>query len=87
MTNDDLQVTLPPGPALIYVHSDSGDGSVAYTRVDRHAPVVAGGFVGTDPRTFPTDRERAVLRALLTHALMVLDQAEGRTGLQAGQEG
>lgn len=74
MTNEDhARVILPPGPALIYVHSDSGNGSVSYTRVDWKPPEVAGGVTGSFPVTFPTERERKILRALLEHALSLLD--------------
>ncbi len=50
-------------PALYYASSEAGDGTHTVVRVDKLPP--------EDPR------ERALCRALLTHALALLDQTEG----------
>lgn len=57
-------VTIPAqrGPALYYTGSEQGDGTSTVTRIDLQPP--------DDPR------ERALCRALLTHALRLLNQAE-----------
>ena len=59
---------LPAGPALLYVHDDHDPGTRTVTRVD-HDPV----------RVDNWGRERALCRALLLHALHLLDEAEGNT--------
>ena len=50
------------GPALLYTSSVDNQGTQAVLRVDRDSP--------TDPR------ERALCRALLSHALSLLDATE-----------
>ncbi|MFF5045623.1 hypothetical protein [[Kitasatospora] papulosa] len=55
----------PPGPRLAYVSSISPDGSVLTTHAIDHTPI-------EDPR------ERAICRALLLHALALLDDREPR---------
>jgi len=64
----ELSINADQGPALYYVHSDGS----SITRVDLVAPEVrlAPGLAWV----LPADRERALCRALLTHALAVLDQ-------------
>lgn len=61
---------LPDGPALLYVHDHSAEPATrTLTRVDHSAPFATGpGNSG---------RERAICRALLLHALRLLDEAEG----------
>lgn len=70
----------PPGPALLYVLTPSarlldppGTESVL-VRVDNHQAITEGGSFTREEAA----RERAVLRALLTHSLLLLDQEEGR---------
>ncbi|MEU3507920.1 hypothetical protein ABZ733_08310 [Streptomyces longwoodensis] len=52
----------PPGPALAYTSARDDNGNQTVHIVDREPP--------TDPR------ERAICRALLTHALALLDASE-----------
>ena len=60
---------LPDGPALLYVHQDHTTDTRTVTRVD-HAAVPS----------FPNSgREAGLCRALLLHALHLLDEAEGNT--------
>lgn len=58
-------ITLPAqrGPGLYYASSEQPDGTSTVTRIDKQPP--------EDPR------ERALCRALLMHALALLDRAEG----------
>ncbi len=58
-------ITLPAqrGPGLYYLSSEQADGTHTVTRIDRQPPEEL--------------RERALCRALLTHALALLDQTEG----------
>lgn len=68
----------PPGPALLYVHADPGmpfldRPSQAITQVDHGVPVWGGPVSEKDAH-----RERRILRALLEHALWLLDQEESR---------
>lgn len=65
----DLMVNGESGPALYYVHSDQK----AVTRVDL-VPVEAMG--NQDPARMPTSRERAICKALLIHALELLDKID-----------
>lgn len=70
---------LPPGPALLYVHADLGPTlldrpSQTITQVD-FSPPREGGPVSPAE----VQRERRILRALLEHALWLLDQEEGRS--------
>jgi hypothetical protein len=58
-----------PGPALLYVSSPGQDGTQSVARVDLNA--------------VETQRERALCRALLHHALALLDEAEDPVGLLA----
>lgn len=66
----------PPGPALLYVHADPGEPfdeptTRTPTRVDLDPPLTGGPLlpvIGV--------RERRILRALLEHALWLLDQEE-----------
>lgn len=55
-------VRIVGGPRLTFTAGPGPTGTEAYTDVDRRAP--------SDPR------ERALCRALLTHALRLLDEAE-----------
>ena len=59
----DLTIPAQRGPALYYASTEAGDGIATVTRIDRQPPEDL--------------RERALCRALLTHALTLLDQAEG----------
>lgn len=69
--------TYPPGPALLYVHADArhglrfDDDVRTLTQVDLSAPAEGGPLSAADAA-----RERALLRALLVHALRLLDEAE-----------
>ena len=58
-----------PGPALFYCSTQDESGLQSVCRVDLTA--------------VPTDRERALCRALLHHALKLLDEAENPAGLLA----
>jgi hypothetical protein len=58
----DITIPAQRGPALYYVGSERGDGTSTVTAIDKQ-PV-------EDPR------ERALCRALLTHALAELDRSE-----------
>lgn len=60
------------GPALVYVSTPHGDGSNLVQRVDLDSPA--------DPR------ERAVCRALLHHALALLDSTEPARHAPVGVE-
>lgn len=67
----------PPGPALLYVHADPGPllldrPSQTITQVD-FGPPLEGGPVSPAE----VQRERRILRALLEHALWLLDREEG----------
>lgn len=55
----DLTIPAQRGPALYYASTEQPDGTATVTRIDRQPP--------EDPR------ERALCRALLTHALAVID--------------
>lgn len=61
----------PQGPALMYVHSGGAVGMRTVTRVDNVVPGEGGPFSMMD-----ATRERRVLRALLEHALWLLDREE-----------
>lgn len=66
----------PPGPALLYVHSDQGmlSGTAdthTITRVDQGGMPTAGGVTSAAEAR----RERRLLRALLEHTLAELDRA------------
>jgi len=70
----EVESVFPDGPALIYVPTkdELGIGTTIAFRVDRGVPLQAGGSLSDgDAR-----RERAILRALLTHALHLVDQAD-----------
>jgi hypothetical protein len=61
---------LPDGPSLLYVHFDSGAlDTRTFTQVDA---------IAVQPKGSQRDTkiERAVCRALLVHALQLLDEAE-----------
>lgn len=58
----DLTIPAQRGPGLYYAGSEQPDGTSTVTRIDRQPP--------EDPR------ERALCRALLTHALALLDETE-----------
>lgn len=61
-----------PGPALLYVHSEEHlDGTRQITRADMSVPLEGGLLSEGQAR-----RERGVLRALLVHALWLLDQED-----------
>jgi hypothetical protein len=65
-------ITLPAqrGPALYYVGSERGDGTDVVTRIDLTAVEIA-------PTTVEGSlRERALCRALLLHAIELLDYSE-----------
>lgn len=67
----------PPGPALLYVHAEErlflgpDRRTLTVTRVDHGLP-------GADCEAV-VQRERRILRALLEHALWLLDREEGPT--------
>lgn len=65
-TSEDLTL-VPNGPALLFVSSPTQDGTQHVQRVDLTAVEDA--------------RERALCRALLHHALTLLDEAEDPAGL------
>lgn len=67
-TPEDWPDWLPEGPALLYVHQDHTTDTRTVTRVDHSAP--------HEPDN--SGRERALCRALLVHALHLLDEVEGR---------
>lgn len=64
---------LPPGPALLYVYSETGFGlnpaERTVTQVDLSLPVGGGPMSDAEAR-----RERQILRGLLEHALWLLDR-------------
>ncbi|AWT42595.1 MULTISPECIES: hypothetical protein [Streptomyces] len=62
---------VPAGPALTYIGTPDDSGVWLTTRVDRVAPA--------DPR------ERAICRALLVHALRLLDEETTRQDLGIAQ--
>jgi hypothetical protein len=75
VTGDDEVITsteLPPGPALLYVHSGI-DSVKALTRVDTGLPTEGGPISDLGNR-----RELRLLRALCEHVLVLLDEADVR---------
>jgi hypothetical protein len=66
------ELLLPPGPALMYVHSDSAPGGPVITQVDDVRIAEGGPMDEADAR-----RERMILRALLNQALWLLGPEEG----------
>ena len=67
-----MNAEMPPGPALLYVPScEEMDVTRSVCRVDMDVPRGGGPMSEEQAR-----RERALLRALLVHALWILDQED-----------
>ncbi|MEV5915766.1 hypothetical protein AB0M00_43650 [Streptomyces chartreusis] len=71
-TEDDATLPVLTGPALLYTSSVDNQGTQSVQRIDLDAP--------GDPR------ERAICRALLHHALALLDASEPARRAPVGTE-